>query len=326
VTIAHGGNLFGIAREQGWDWREVLDFSASVNPLGPAPGVREAIIDALDEIVHYPEPHAGRLATALGDAWNVDPDRILNGNGASELIHFVARVWPVAETTLVVPTFSEFHRAYPNASWAPAESPDSWPDDGLLILTRPNNPLGTDVYVPGGRTGPLLVDESFLDFTDLETSINDADIVLRSLTKTHAIPGLRAGALIGPAELVRKWREQRDPWQLNVLAEAAVLASIRDPAHRKSARDYVTRERARLWPLLREVKGIKPVQGCANFYFVKLEYPAADLCAHFLEHKMIVRNCTGWIGIEGEAVRFAIRTHEENDRLMRLWREFQCDC
>jgi threonine-phosphate decarboxylase len=326
MTVTHGGNLFGIARERGWDWREVLDFSASVNPLGPPPGVRDAIVDALDEIVHYPEPHAARLAEALSDVWNVDPDRILIGNGATELIHFLAHVWRVAETTLVVPTFSEFHRAYPDASWAPAESPDSWPEDGLLILTRPNNPVGVDTYVPGGRPGPLLVDESFLDFTDLASSIDNADILLRSLTKIYAIPGLRAGALIGPAELVRTWRAQRDPWQLNVLAEAAVLASLRDTAHVNLTRDYVADERKRLWPLLKELEGINAIQGRANFYFVKLHYRSADLCAHFLEHKIIVRNCTGWLGIEGEAVRFAIRTRDDNDRLMRLWREFQCDC
>ena len=326
MTIAHGGNLFGISRDRGWNWRDVVDFSASINPLGPAPEVRQAITDALDEIVHYPEPHAKRLTKALGEAWNIDSDRILVGNGAAELIHFVARTWPWAETTLIVPTFSEFHRAYPDASWAPADSPDSWPEDGLLILTRPNNPLGTDMYVPGGRPGPLLVDESFLDFTDLATSIDDADLVLRSLTKVHAIPGLRAGALVGPPDLVRKWRESRDPWQLNVLAEAAVLASMSNPVHAIRTRDYIANERARLLPLLTELKGVKPVPGRANFCFVKLDYPSANLYGYFLEHKIIVRDCTGWIGIEGEAVRFAIRSQEDNDRLIELWRKFQCDC
>ena len=172
MNVAHGGDIFAVARDRGWDWREVLDFSASINPLGLAPGVREAMIDAIDRVVHYPERHSTRLACALGEHWNIDPERILIGNGATELIHFIARVWPQPETTLVVPTFSEFHRAYPDASWAPAESPDSWPEEGLLILTRPNSPTGLDMYVPDGRQGPLMVDESFIEFTDLESAMS----------------------------------------------------------------------------------------------------------------------------------------------------------
>jgi threonine-phosphate decarboxylase len=230
MTITHGGNLFEVARERGWNWHEVLDFSASINPLGLAPGVREAIVNAMDQVTHYPERHGSRLAAALAECWNIEPDQILLGNGATELIHFFARVWR-HDVTLVVPTFSEFHRAYPDAAWAPAESPESWPQEGLLILTRPNNPVGVDMFLPEARNGPLMVDESFIDFTDLESSLNTADIVLRSLTKTCAIPGLRAGALVGPAELVGWWREERDPWELNVLAEAAVLASLRHPEY-----------------------------------------------------------------------------------------------
>jgi threonine-phosphate decarboxylase len=325
MSIAHGGNIFEIALQRGWDWRDVLDFSASINPLGPAPGVREAVIDALDRIVHYPERHGARLAAALGEAWNVDSDRILLGNGATELIHFIARIWPHRQTTLIVPTFSEFHRAYPDASWALAESPDAWPDEGLLILTRPNNPVGVDMFLPGDRQGPLLVDESFIDFTGLEPSVSQADIVLHSLTKIYAIPGLRVGAVVGPPELIRKWREQREPWQLNVMAEAAALASLSQPEHVTRTREYVGAERERLWPLLAELPGVHAVRGCANFFFAKLDYPAEALCAHLLEHKILLRSCTGWTGIEGEAVRFAIRRREENDRLLELWRNFKCE-
>lgn len=326
MTIQHGGDVFAVAREHGWDWREVLDFSASVNPLGPAPAVREAIIDAVDRISHYPERYGSAVAAALGEQWNIEPDRILVGNGATDLIHFLARVWPQQQTTLVVPTFSEFHRAYPDASWTPAESPDSWPDEGLLVLTRPNNPVGVDMYVPDDRSGPMLIDESFIDFTDLQSTMSKGDVVLRSLTKIYALPGLRVGAVVGPADVVRRWREMREPWQLNVLAEAAALVSIAQPEHAARTREFVSAERARLLSLAAELQGVSPVAGRANFVFAKLAYSAAALCDFMLEHKILLRNCTGWVGIEGEAVRFAIRTREQNDRLIQLWREFSCDC
>ena len=65
MHVTHGGRLFEAARELGCDWREILDFSASINPLGPAPGVLDAIVAALDEIVHYPDPYGIRLQQAL---------------------------------------------------------------------------------------------------------------------------------------------------------------------------------------------------------------------------------------------------------------------
>jgi threonine-phosphate decarboxylase len=323
MNLAHGGDIFAVARERGWDWREVLDFSASINPLGLAPGVREAINDAIERVVHYPERHSVRLAGALGEHWDIDPERILIGNGATELIHFIARVWPQPETTLVVPTFSEFHRAYPEASWAPAESPDSWPEEGLLILTRPNSPTGLDMYVPDGRSGPVMIDESFIEFTHLESAISmGGDIVLRSLTKIYALPGLRAGAVVGPADLIRKWREMQDPWQVNVLAEAAALASIAQPEYVERTREFISAERARLFGIMPELQGVTALKGCANFVFVKLEYPAVALCEYLLDHKILLRHCTGWIGTAGETVRFSIRTREENDRLIELWKAF----
>ncbi|MEJ7608506.1 MAG: aminotransferase class I/II-fold pyridoxal phosphate-dependent enzyme [Bryobacteraceae bacterium] len=118
MALAHGGDIFSQACANGWDWHDVLDFSASINPLGPSPHVRKAIIASLDKIVHYPDRYSSDLVLRLAEEWSVDPDSILVGNGATELIHFLSRVWVHQNTTLIVPTFSEFHRAYPGAAWA----------------------------------------------------------------------------------------------------------------------------------------------------------------------------------------------------------------
>ena len=199
LELTHGGAIFAIAQERGWHWQEVLDFSANINPLGPAPGVHKAIIDALDEIVHYPDRYSSRLQRALAEDWDIDPERILLGNGATELIHFVARVWP-AKPALVTPVFSEFHRAYPSARLI--RHGDAWPDEEFVVVTNPMNPTGAAVDVPD-RAGDTLIDESFIDFTDLPTRIHSHNIVLRSLTKFHALPGLRIGALVGPGDFIR---------------------------------------------------------------------------------------------------------------------------
>ncbi len=87
--VTHGGDIFELARRRGCDWREIIDFSASINPLGPAPGVKPAIVEALDRIVHYPERDPSDLKDALAAKWNVHRDQILLGNGATELIFFL---------------------------------------------------------------------------------------------------------------------------------------------------------------------------------------------------------------------------------------------
>lgn len=320
MNIQHGGNLFAAARARGWDWREVLDLSASINPLGPPPGVREAILDAMDRIVHYPERHPSVLAEKLGELWGVDPDGILLGNGATDLLHFYARVAPQS-VTLVVPTFSEFHRAYPDARLVRWDEP--WPRNGLLVLTRPNNPLGILPAVPD--TGqPLLVDESFLEFTGASSATGHPNaLVLRSLTKFYSLPGLRIGALIGEPAVIAGLRNQREPWQVNVLAEAAALAAIADPDYARGSAAWISAERAWVWEQLQHFPTLRPIRSCANYVLVYCDR-SAPLCEWFLDRRILLRDQTGTPGLDGDCFRFAIRTREENSRFFAHLREYLC--
>src|SRR5438045_8277745 len=94
MSVVHGGNIFEVARERGWDWHDVVDFSASINPLGPSPAVFDAIRSALDRIQHYPERELAVLRRVLSKFWNVDESEVLLGNGGTELLHWLARVSP----------------------------------------------------------------------------------------------------------------------------------------------------------------------------------------------------------------------------------------
>jgi threonine-phosphate decarboxylase len=313
-AMTHGGNLFAICRERGWDWREVLDLSASINPLGPAPGVREAIAGAVERIVHYPERMAPMLATKLAEVWGVEPEQILLGNGATELIHFLARVWPDEDVTLAVPTFSEFHRAWPRARCCRLED---LPAGGRVVVTQPNNPTGEGRDLRGWSR-PGLVDESFIEFSERPSLVGLTRerrdlLVLRSLTKFYALPGLRVGALVGHPETMAQLRERREPWQVNALAEAAALAALADREWAERSRRLVADERRWL--------GV-PTE--ANFYLFYTEL-ATEMCRWFLERKVILRDCTGWPGLERPAVRIAIRTRPENCCVVEMIREFLCE-
>jgi threonine-phosphate decarboxylase len=336
MSVTHGGDLFRIAGERGWDWRDVLDFSANINPLGPAPGVRQAICAAVDRVPHYPAPQCDSLRELLSEKWNVPAPLILMGNGATELLHFFARVRRPDRVTLVVPAFSEFHRAFPDAEFARWDQSERWPTSGFLAITNPNNPTGRLACADFedwllGTSHPVMVDESFLDFTSAPSVLRLLParprlFVLRSLTKFHAIPGLRVGALVAAEEEMAALRSAREPWQVNVLAEAAALASLRDKDYEARSRCFVDRERAWLTERLAELRGVTVEPSCVNFLYARLDRDPAGLCAFLLERKILVRNCSRWIGYAQPAVRVAVRTREENTRLLDAWTEFSCGC
>jgi threonine-phosphate decarboxylase len=336
LNIVHGGNLFAIAHSRGWDWRDVLDLSASINPLGPSAKVRPAIVEELDRIAHYPGQEPVDLEAALAAAWNVPASSALAGSGATELVHYVARSGWRGPVSLVTPVWSEFYRAFPHALRLPLDEPEQWPSRGLLILSQPVNPTG--VAIPeeilrraiAGREGPVLVDESFIEFTTLKSAVGWCELhpnllVLRTLSKFQALPGLRIGALVGSGDWMAKLRGRREPWQVNALAAASARAALSDTAHAERTRVLVEEERTWLLDQFESINGLQFTPGVANFLFAQTDRPAAEICDWFLDRKIILRNCTGLPGVGGDAIRFAVRTRAENQRFVDAAREYFCD-
>jgi threonine-phosphate decarboxylase len=327
----HGGNLFAVARKHGWDWREIADFSASINPLGPSPTVLETVRSEIPRIAHYPEPESWPLTEAVAQVWEVSPDCVLLGNGATELIHFLARVGEFEGVTLGLPVFSEFQRAFPNA--AKAILPEIAENSSLLVVTQPLNPTGQllnlDRWLSSAR--PMLVDESFLQFTGHASSSRWIEqrpqlYILCSLTKFYALPGLRIGALLASPDAIRRLRRRREPWQVNALAERAALAALSDRDHAQRTVEFVRSEREWLREKLAELAGVVPQHSSANYLLCSLTYAASRLVPYLFVRKILVRDCSGWPGVRHRhAVRIAVRTRVENERLLDAWRSFPCD-
>ena len=335
MTNSHGGDLFAIARERGWDWRAVLDLSASINPLGPPPGVRPAVEAAIDRIAHYPGQTPAELESVFASAWRVAPDMVMAGGGATELLHFFARVGWQGPVALVTPAGSEFARVFPHALRLPIDDPERWPQRGLLVLSQPVNPTGEEISEAllrrtiASREGPVLVDESFIEFTPFDSAVAwCADhpnlLVLRSLSKFYALPGLRVGALVGSVQAIARLRLRREPWTVGPLAEAAACAALADPEYPARTRDLIASERGWLLEQLAPLDGLRIAPAAANFLFAATTRPAREIVDWFLDRQIILRNCAGLPGVTGEAIRFAVRTRPENERFVAAAREFFC--
>ena len=328
MAVMHGGNIFRIAEQRGLPWQQVLDFSASINPLGPSPAAREAILAAMDRIAHYPERTGEHLCRRLAAEWSVGANQVLVGNGATELLFDWCRYFGTG--TIAAPAFGEFHRAWPEAKLCQLADSKTWPGSGPVVFTRPANPSGAMVSADevalyaSNRSDAVLVDESFIDFCPDAASLTPFAkgnlFVLRSLTKFWALPGLRIGALVGD---VQAMQATRPPWPVNALAEAAALASVEDHHHATQTRAFVQIEARWLAAEFEKLPGVKVWPVVANYLYI--EVPRAKQLTEFAAGRnMLLRDCSNWPGFARPSIRVAVRHRWENEILLTICQEFLC--
>ncbi|QXE86049.1 threonine-phosphate decarboxylase CobD [Geomonas nitrogeniifigens] len=350
IAHEHGGNVFAVARNLGLAPERIIDFSASINPLGMAPGVREALTASLDRLLHYPDKGAAELKQALAAYHGVEPSQIAVANGSTELIHLLPRTFQGKKALVVAPAFAEYALALERAGWQIEYFTLSPADDfaldvaalaqrvadgyDMLFLCNPGNPAGNlqplreiagvvDLCRESGTF--LVLDEAFIDFCEEESAKhlvvrNPRAVLLRSMTKFFGIPGLRLGYAIAAAETVAEIAAQQDPWSVNTAAQVAGIASLADQDYCRRTRSYVDEERARLAAALADVPGLKVFPGRANYLLVRIlraGVSAGQLREALLAKGMMIRDCSNFQGLDASFFRVAVRLEEENDLLLR---------
>jgi threonine-phosphate decarboxylase len=348
TSADHGGTVFAIARSLGIQSNELLDFSANINPLGPAPAVLEAVCSSLQRVLHYPDRESFELRQALAGVHRVTIDNLVVANGSTELIYLLPRILPGARGLIIAPAFSEYARALDRAGWQ-TEHLILSPDDGfalsldklaeklaegfdLLFLCNPANPTGAflpltvimEVQQLCRAAGTFLVlDEAFMDFREGESAKgliaeSGGGIVLRSMTKFFAIPGLRLGYAIGHVDVIRQCADQLEPWSVNTPAQIAGVASLADAGYRERTVRYVSTERDALVQGLADLPGLATFPSAANYLLVEMQngFTAAALKSRLLEKRILIRDCSNFQGLDGRYFRVAVRTGEENRRLL----------
>jgi threonine-phosphate decarboxylase len=336
--------------------RGVLDFSASLNPLGPPPQALAAYHDSAALIARYPSPYPDDLAARLAKRHRVAPDNVVVGNGSTQLIHLLARTLRPRRPFVVIPTFSEIANAMIVAVAAPGAIPTCC-ESGFAIeieqaqcaleksadaifIGRPNSPTGAmlsdadaaEIAARCSRRGCWCVfDEAFIDFAGEEHSAirlvvdNPHVIVLRSLTKMFAIPGLRLGYLVASRDLTGRLREAIEPWSVNVVAERVGHACL-DVAQEfaELSRALIATERAHVFSALDSIEGIRTFVSSANFVMLEVaELGRANTFAqHMLSRGIAVRDLRDLPGCAAGMYRVAVRLREENEQLIAAARTY----
>jgi threonine-phosphate decarboxylase len=327
-----------------------VDFSASLNPLGPPPQAIRAYHEAAAKVSKYPPPYPRELEARLAAWLGVSPETVIAGNGSTQLIYLVARALNPRSPFVVIPTFSEVANGLFAAGSRPSgiltRAEDNFRlshsalNDALeagadaVFIGRPNSPTGVLASLDdtaaiaqacARRDAWCVIDEAFIEFADDPRSAasllgsNPRLVVLRSLTKIFTIPGLRLGYLLASADFVRELRDIIEPWSVNTVAEHVAFACL------DGAEDFIARTRSnirdeRRWleQNLGRLPNLRTFPSSANFLMFAIPgEPARGEFGHHLRQRGIaIRDLSALPGCGPGMYRIGVRLRPDNERLV----------
>jgi len=352
----HGGDVWDASSLLGIPVTSIVDFSASVNPLGTSPRAADAIRGAIQLLHFYPNNDCSRLKEAITSyIEDVSSENILVGNGATEIIHLFSQVFLETGDEVIIPqpTFSEYEYAIIQNGAKPITVPmekgfrldaealirSVTPRTRAIFLCNPNNPTSTTldrrdieeiVEEAAKKKIMVLLDECFIEFVEdyenMSLSCDSKDygnlLVLRSLTKAFGLAGLRIGYAVSNKETVSLLNKFKVTWSVNTLAQAAGVAALSDGKYLDETKHLIRKERTYLQESLPEI-GVSITPPKANFMLANLQgrMTAAELKRRLLRHRILIRDCSAFRGLNSRFVRFAVRTRKDNQALLRALRE-----
>ncbi len=353
---AHGGDVRAWAERARIDPAEIIDFSASINPLGPPFPARQAFQKSYKTISRYPDPYGEELKEALAKHHGMKPAEILVGNGSTQLIYLLSSALRPREALIVCPAFSEYANALELAgakvhflplacnhgfTFCAEKFIAAWTKAiDIALLATPNSVTGQLISraavekiagVALRKRKFLVIDEAFVDFVEAESvkqlaRDNPYVIVLRSLTKYYALPGLRLGYLFGHPRTIAQLAAFLEPWSVNGPAQKVAVASLADQSFAMKTERWLHRERNFLKRALTALKQFQPYPSSANFMLVRMVADCADaseLRFFLLRRKILIRACNSFLGLGIDHFRVAIRRRKDNLQLIEALRQWR---
>ena len=348
----HGGNIIDIASKIGCAPEDIIDFSSNVNPLGPLPNLVKYLHDHIGRIAVLPDAAARPAINAFAARHEMDPNRILAGNGTTQFIYLIPAALSTQKALILGPTYADYadacrmHRVpfeyltadeaagyFPNmqAVYRAAGAADT------VFICNPNNPTGAllrgsdirDLCRTHSQTR-FVVDESYLAFVDrgekeslLASELKNC-LVLHSMSKIHRIAGLRLGYLIAAPPVLDAFRPYMQPWSVNGLAQAAAVFMV-EHQHEVNqfinrTRDTILQQKRILLGRLKLCPGVRLYPSRTLFYLARLSgsMDASNLQRRLLESKLLIRNCANFEGLTPYHFRISLQKEDANRQLSDL--------
>jgi threonine-phosphate decarboxylase len=335
-----------------------IDFSSNINPLGASKKVINSLIKNINLSYNYPDPNCIELKNDILKYLdcNIDEiDHIITGNGATELIHYFSSCFVKKKVLIPSPTFCEYELAskrnnsqilyshvkkdfHLDSEFIVKKSNN--PNHGIttIFLCNPNNPTGKDskkqiieILEKINDKIIILLDESYVEF------INDIDekrynyfinlikeynniVILRSLTKTCGLAGLRIGYAISNKKKIEKMKNKVIAWNVNGLAQIAAREALKDKNYLNNAKKIIEIEKKRSFKMLKKNNKIKAICTDVNFYLIEIlnNKSSTEITNTLLfKNNLLVRDCKTFTGMNDKFIRVAIKIPRENNELFK---------
>lgn len=323
-----------------------IDFSVNINPLGVPDTVKRQFAEITEISGAYPDPDCKFLCSLLAERYHINDDRILYGNGADDLLYRLAFAVKPKRAVVIEPTYEEYDRVLDlvdcevchytleaENSFILSEGVLSALDENcdIAFLCNPNNPTGqlADIGVMHriiehcrNKHILLVVDECFMEFVpDWEKySVKEIAaqsgniIVFDAFTKTYSLAGFRLGFCVsGNAKLLDGMRLYGADFAVSVPAQLAGISALVDKEYMRRTHEVISAEREWLSDKLKSLP-IEVYPSKANFLLFKSK---ENIRQKLYENGIKVRDCSRFYGLGDEYCRVAIRTHDDNEKLIK---------
>ncbi|MDD2752103.1 MAG: histidinol-phosphate transaminase [Candidatus Omnitrophica bacterium] len=324
--------------------KEVIKLASNENPLGPSPKAVAAMKKKLALVNRYPDSQSFYLKRKLGKFYNLKPANIVLGNGSDELIDIIIKTFVEDDENIVTSatTFLEYEIIAQVLGREVRKAPLKYfkydlvamkklvdKKTKLIFIANPNNPTGTyvtkfeleDFLKELPENVILVLDEAydaFIDVNDFPSSLNYLGknvIVLKTFSKSYGLAGLRIGAAFLEAQGAAFMERVRQPFNINLLAQAAAMAALEDNKFLSRTRKYVLEGKNYLYDALKK-SGITYVPSVTNFILVDTGKDGVAVFKDMLQKGVIVRDMQQY-GLKN-FIRVTIGTKKENERFIKV--------
>ena len=348
TPVIHGGKISVKNSDH-----NIIDFSSNITPLGIPNSAKLIIKKNLDKVQFYPDPKSENVISSLEKYTHLSKSNIIVGNGAIEILYNFCFAF-LSKTTKVlihVPTFEEYEAAVKlnnckisyfkslNLSTNIDSFISQIPKSGCVFLCNPNNPTGellskkellSIIIVAKKLKTIVFIDECFIELVPKsnESVISyvkkyDNLFILRSLTKSFGLPGLRIGYACGSKEIIKILQKIKIPWSVNSLAQDAANAVIKNTSHLKKSNIIIKKELKYLEDNISILNGFECISSSTNFILIKIKYDSTKLQTKLLKNKILIRDCKNFRGLDNHYIRIAVKSHKDNVKLITALEKIQ---
>ena len=350
----HGANPLRLYKQAGISPPEqILDFSENVHPFGAPAFLADRWPDLLDLVGSYPDPDGEPFRTAAANFHAIATNQVAAGNGAAEIFTWLARRYRGQQVVLIEPAFSEYRQTL-EAEHVQVETIQLHPKNGwqltienvrfaipgcvALYICNPHNPTGVLLDIEMLREiaeacleydCELVIDEAFVDFIGEEASFMPflAEfpnvIIVRSMTKMYAIPGLRLGYVVSQAETIEQLKRGAAHWNVNALSAVIGAGCLEESDYRSMVIKAASEERMKMKQFLAANK-CRTSDSAVNFLSFQLPDPSrsAVFFTDLLKAGIVLRHTESFRGMNGKWFRIGMKSTENMAKLREAIKEW----